>query len=473
MKKLLSALFFLLAPCMCLSGSQNILSSVFFSASYPFDSLYEQTNEFSSRGLTSFQSFAYKPFVDNLVPKKRPKIIIFTSQGGSAHVSACKTLKDLLPDCDIKLIKPLHDFFEGAFDGEALYDTWLQKGWFGFTNVISRYPGQWIFQWSSRSLKKRFVQCLEEERPDLLISVIPLINYPAAWAAQYCNIPFLLITLDADLTVWLTNMAKCRSHNFTVTVAKSTPRIERDLAHKHIPAGCVRSVGYPVRKEFFERKDLSAIRKEWKIPLNKQVIMLIRGGSGSKKLATYAQMLMKINKPLHLLVCIGKNTKLAPQLEHIAKKNKGPVSLSIIPFTSKIPDLMAISDLLIAQPSPTVCHEAMTVNLPIIIDRTSTCLFWEKAAIDWIVPRGGGVVCKKMSKLNGMVVDVLEKKAAGRWPKAKPLTFFDAEIYKVIRDLLEQKKSSQFHPFLFNPSILPPKPFAYDFSALLVSHYWH
>lgn len=373
---------------------------------------------------------------DTLQPKK-PKIVIFTSKGGNGHMSACDTLKDILPNCEIKLINPIYDFFHTVIDGEAFYNALFQNGWISTANFLVSYPGKTFLKMRSHTFKKRFLQFLDEEKPDMLISVIPLINYPAAWAANQRSIPFMVITLDADLDLWLLNMERAGNLKFTMTVQAKTPRIEKQLAKKHVPVSCIREVGAPLRKEFFLPKNKPAIRKEWNIPEGKKVVLLMRGGTGSTKLVDYVKTLVKLDKPIHLLVCIGRNEKLVRKLNRI--KCKKGVSFSIVPFTPKIPDLMAISDLLISQPSPNVCNEAMHVKLPILVDMSGSCLYWEKATVDWLKLRGAGQIFKHMRHLNKLVVDSLEKGQQDiNTHNLKPFPVFNTEIRDIITNLLPQ-----------------------------------
>jgi UDP-N-acetylglucosamine:LPS N-acetylglucosamine transferase len=394
---------------------------------------------------------------------KKPKIVIFTCNGGNGHTAACETLKDILPDCEIKLVRPIHDFFSRFFDEEEWYGSFLKNGWIRTGNFIARYPGTMFLSFRLTSFQNRFETFLKKEKPDLLISVIPLINYPAIWAAKHCNIPFMLITLDADLELWLSNMQKCQTHNISMnenvvlTVQMKTPLIEKQLEKKHIPNKCIAEVGCPLRKDFFTPKDLPAIRKEWDIPEKKKVIMLMRGSTGSNTMIDYVDELVKIDKPIHLLVCIGRNTSLIHRLNKIKDagvKSKRKVSLSIIQFTPKIPDLMAVSDLLITQPSPNVCNEAMHMKLQILVDMTGPCLFWEKATLDWIKIRGceGGVL-KRMSKLNEMVLNCLNKNKTVKFIQktSKCDLNFNTEIRKLVMKLL---KRPNFTPLSLCPPVV-------------------
>lgn len=350
-------------------------------------------------------------FADTNVKKsgdKKGKIVVLTSKGGNGHMSACAVLEDIFPDFEIKLRYPIYEYFHNAFDGEAWYSSLFQSGWTGSVNFIVRYPAGVFFNVTGKTFERRFVRMLEEEKPDMLISVIPFLNSPAAFAAERLKIPFLLITLDADLQNWLLNIKKCQSKKIVITTQVNTPRIKQQLNKKNIPESCVYEVGRPLRKDFFLPKDTKAICKEWSIPENKKIIMLLRGGTGSYKMVDYVRTLVKLDTPLHLLVCIGKNTKIVRKLNKI--KNTGPVTFSIVNFTPKISDLMSVSDLLITQPSPNVCNEAMHMQLPILVDMTSKCLFWEEATIDWIKLLGVGHTFKRMKDLNNLVLQNLDKK---------------------------------------------------------------
>ncbi|MBD3231585.1 hypothetical protein GF322_02870 [Candidatus Dependentiae bacterium] len=365
------------------------------------------------------------------------KIVIFTSKGGNGHMSACSVLKECLPNCEIKLINPIYDFFHNIFDGEKWYSNLVKYNYINLTNFIVRHPGKAFFKLRYKTFEKRFERFLAQEKPDLLISVIPFLNYPSYIAAKKCNIPFMIITLDADLTNWLINMEKCKDHDFTITVQTKTPLIKKQLLYKKIPMKCVHEVGPPLRKDFFTYKNPSLIKKEWDIPENKDIIMLIRGGTGSKKLFDYARTIIKTNNNLHLLVCVGKNHKLAQKLNRLKKNN---VTLSVIQFTNKIADLMSISDLLITQPSPNVCNEALYFKLPILIDMTSTCLFWERATVDWIKIYGNGQIFKHMKQINQFIPELIKKKKSFQIQKTPHC--FNNEIKNIIKKQLElaQKK---------------------------------
>jgi UDP-N-acetylglucosamine:LPS N-acetylglucosamine transferase len=51
---------------------------------------------------------------------------------------------------------------------------------------------------------------------------------------------------------------------------------------------------------------------------------------------------------------------------------------------------MAVSDIVITKPGPGTINEALSMQLPVLIDNTNTPLSWEQANIDLVVRYGVG-----------------------------------------------------------------------------------
>jgi processive 1,2-diacylglycerol beta-glucosyltransferase len=394
----------------------------------------------------------------------RKKIMVLISKGGNGHMAACNVLKESLPEYDIQVVNPfdivtsfniVKKVTANKLDGEQFYVTLVQHNLVRTASFLAKYPAPMFFHLRRHYFVKRFVSYLKEQQPDLLISTIPYFDYAASTAAQRCSIPFLLVTLDANLYMWLGDFKKCRNNDNYITVAVKTPRIMHQLERCRVPADRIYEVGAPLRKDFFEPKDREKIMAEWNLPRDKPIAMLIRGGTGSSQLGLYVRSLLKLNRPLHLLVCVGKNAQLAAQIKKIHAQGK--VSFSVIPFTQKIADLMAVSDMVITQPSPNVCNEAMQSGVPILIDLTGPSLFWERATMDWIQTRKAGASFKKFKHLNRLVADCLEGKLKFNKTRDEQPRF-NAEIKKIVQRIFEKKLTSNKNAELQCCSTTPNLP---------------
>lgn len=312
----------------------------------------------------------------------RKKILLLGSNGGGAHNAAAATIQEVLCNqYNITVVYPIDQMKIWRVDsGEQLYNFMLQNNWAGPVNWVTSYLAPTLFQ-ARENLTEAIIQKqIDLAKPELLISLIPFINYPASEAARKSHIPFLLVTLDNDLRLWMHGCQKIQHPFFKITTASSI--CNSSVAEANIPSSAIESIGLPVRSNFFTAKEKKMIRKEFNIPKSKPVVLVMMGGAGGNKVWEYIHTIGLAHIGVHMIACAGKNQELAQKLHNISLYPKN--SMSVIEFTTKISDLMAVSDLVITKPGPSTINEAMIMKLPIIVDATSTVLDWEKINIDLV-----------------------------------------------------------------------------------------
>jgi len=64
--------------------------------------------------------------------------------------------------------------------------------------------------------------------------------------------------------------------------------------------------------------------------------------------------------------------------------------MTVMDFVEKVSELMAISDIVITKPGPGTINEALSMELPVLIDNINVPLSWEKVNIDLVVRYGVG-----------------------------------------------------------------------------------
>lgn len=388
------------------------------------------------------------------VPSKKKKLVIFISKGGAGHLIACDTLQTFLSkDYDINVVTPIQDLLNsidpvkmltfGNLDAEGFYNKIIQNQWIGFANWGVKHIAPSLVLSKRKTVEKKVTEYLKKEKPDLVISLIPFLNRAFANAAQECNLPFLLITLEADLTNWMMGMHKITHQNYAVTIGSNLKLTHDQLAYRKIPSERIHNIGYPIRESFFGSRDKDAIYKEWNIPKDKFIIMLLMGGAGSYSTYRYAKKIAAMNLDTHILVCTGRNTEIADKIKKL--KCTPGVSMTIIPFTKKIADLMAISNLFITKPGPGSINESVQMKLPMLLDGTSTALFWEQANMTLVKEHGWGEVVYKFKDLEGMIKKfVTDKKYYGNIKqnlKKQPRYVFNKKLKQLIKTLIKQQPS--------------------------------
>lgn len=316
--------------------------------------------------------------------KRKKKILIAWSKGGGAHKSMLDALREYLSD-DYELIafNPLERTWTrfdlirfcscGYMDGEDFYNSLLSRDFRWVINKIF-FCGTGSMRRHTKYLEDQIEYCLRKERPDLIVSVIPIFNYALNEVGRRLNIPFLMIAPDCDTTHYLWGLYPTRP--FYATLPFKDDLIRKKAAEAWIEDHFVKEFGFPLRKSFFEPKDHQAIATEFGLPQGVPRIMLLMGATGSSKVLKYLKHLSKIEKRLHLIICIGRSSHLRAQIHEL--KFPDNITFSVIGFTKKIADLMAVCDILITKAGASTVCEAVHMKLPLILDHVSQPLEIER-----------------------------------------------------------------------------------------------
>src|ERR1700733_9383318 len=316
----------------------------------------------------------------------KKKIIIFTSSGGNGHVSAMLALQSYLQaeysiepvfifEQVFKKVDPIAFITFGFVIGEDVYNFFFRRKWYKLLNLLYRI-GHWYFSLQTKRMVNILQNYLAHEKPDCVISVVPLINGIILQATHNGTLPFLLIPTDMDVTTFVRDIKNATHAQFHMTLGLDDPLVWSPVDKVSISRQKVTIAGLPLRTDFFESKDKDALKEEFNIPSGKPVILLIMGGQGNTSLKSFTKQLATLDFPVHLIVCVGKDGSLKKQLEAISFKPH--ISHTILGFTQRIADLLAISDLLVTKSGSVSFWEGIYMNIPMILDATCTLLYWEK-----------------------------------------------------------------------------------------------
>jgi len=378
----------------------------------------------------------------------KKKIIIFTSGGGQGHISATKALQSYLGDeFDIKPVYIFNEVFKsiepcsllsfGKITGEDVYNYFLRRRWYKLLNFMYDL-GNFYFKLQIKTMKRIAKEYLARQKPDLVISVIPIVNGIILEAAQTNNIPFLLIPTDLDVRTFVRGIKSPSHKKFNLTLGFDDPLIRAKADFAKIPENQIMVTGLPVRRDFFEEKDKEAIKKQYNIPEGKPVIVLMMGGQGNSSIQIFTQQLATLTIPVHVIICIGRDTYIKESLSSIPFNPQ--VSTTIIGFTDRISDLLAIADLLITKSGSVSFCEGIYMNVPMILDATATLLYWERLNHVLLQKHDWGICLKKASHLNKAVTKILGNpsyhQAIKESLKKYPKTRLDLEIKPIVGELL-------------------------------------
>ncbi|RTL04271.1 hypothetical protein EKK58_10685 [Candidatus Dependentiae bacterium] len=314
------------------------------------------------------------------------KIVIFTCIGG--HNSVSDSLKTYLSDFyDVAVLNffldivgyldPIRWLTGSIWTAEDYYSFCVRNRLHTFLNKTYG-PSLFLFGLLHPFIKKRIKKRLIQEKVTVLISVIPWFNNFFLEIAQELDITFILMPTDMEVVHFFNNISSISYKRFTFLMPFEDQSMYSFALKKGIQPSQICITGVPLKGQFFYKHNEYEIRTLLAIPQQKPIILLLMGSQGSSAMIDYAKKLATIEDiPFHLIMVLGANTK---QRSVIEKVHFGPlVTKTILGFTDLIPQLMAISTLLITKSGGISISEAIYMNLPTLMDATSEILFWEKA----------------------------------------------------------------------------------------------
>lgn len=372
--------------------------------------------------------------------RSKKKLLLLSSTGGYGHIAAANTLETILSDdYDVDVVYPIKELrIWKAPNGEALYNFAITNNFTRITNFTAKCITPTIFRHRTDKMIDLIEKHIREKKPDLVISLIPYINYPVSEAARKMRIPFLLITTDNDLHNWVCDLEKRRHPQFKVTVGADLPSSKQILLSKKVLEDEIEITGLPLRLDFLQQqKTKDELRIEYGIPPTKNVVLIMMGGTGGRLSYRYVKAIIRQPLNLHCIVCAGRNLKISKRIKSIRPAEGNTVN--IVPFTEKVQELFALSDLIITKPGPGTINEAIAYKLPILIDRIKPPLFWEGANVKLVEKIGIGSSIYHLKDAPEMVkkylFDESIKRSVARAYQNIPPNQFASRIKPIIEEM--------------------------------------
>lgn len=377
----------------------------------------------------------------------RKKVVIFTSSGGGGHMSVVAAISEALADAyDIHVAHGFKDVL-ASYDiirhltfnkvhGERLYNFIVRHNLYFLANAIYMMAVP-IVQLFTPLLVNTFHTYLKNQKADMVISVVPIIDGVLARAAKKADIPCMVVPSDINSMTYTAGLENITDIPLVYTRSFDSQDIWQTIQPTGLDKHEVPVTGFPVRKAFLKRNfEKKAIKQEFRIPEGKPIIVLMMGAQGSAVSIEYVKALAQIDRPLHLIICLGKTADMwKPSIEKL--KLPATMTITMLGFTDKIPELMAIADLFITKPGPNSICEALYSNVPVILDRTMTQLAWERFNHGWVKRHGFGDSCENIKDLPKLIEPFLSNTAVRKQVTANIKKLPKKEFGKELRAIVD------------------------------------
>ena len=303
------------------------------------------------------------------------KILIFYASYGGGHLSAANSIKDYLSSnyekIDVELIdcmkyinKPIEKITTTAYNEMAKKAPWA---WGKIYSDSQKGPLAHITTRSNQVFAIKLLRLLREKKPDLIISTHPFGSQMCSYLKRKGKITSKIATILTDFAPhdqWLVGS------DYTDYFFVAHNKMKEYLISKNIPENKIFATGIPISNKFLETFNTSKILSSLSLKENLKTVLFFAGGKfglgKSRTLEIFNTLVNDFNN-IQVIAISGKNKKMYEEFNQIVKIANKTNFIKIFEFVNNVPELMAVSDVVITKPGGLTTTESLVSGLPMII----------------------------------------------------------------------------------------------------------
>ncbi len=286
------------------------------------------------------------------------KVCILTGKFGMGHLAAAQAIKQQIDastlDADIEIIDWLQYATPRFADKYYSFYSFLVKNGRGFYNTWYRF-----FENRKTNQKPElssystlcFSKLMEERKPDLIISTLPLCSQTVSFYKEKTNCSIPLITCVTDIT----GHSEWISKNTELYLVGSHV-VKEKFIEKGVSPEKIHVTGIPVRLDFIKNSSFKRRNKDNSI----KKLLFMGGGLGMLPDDLEFYYNLNLLPDIEVTVITGKNDKL---YHHLIGRYE---NIKVLGFIENIGDYMRQADLIVTKPGGITTFEAIHSEVPII-----------------------------------------------------------------------------------------------------------
>src|SRR5437773_3441274 len=229
-----------------------------------------------------------------------------------------------------------------------------------FSNQAQRFSAMKTV--STPLIHNGLLRLIKSVKPDVIVSVHPLLNHVTIRILQDLDVHIPFITVVTDLVsvhhAWFAPGADA----YIVPTAYA-----RELALKQgMDPVRVHVMGMPIDPKFtLPLESKQELQRKLGLKPGLPVLLLVGGGEGAMGLRSAAHVISQARLPVQLLIITVHNKRLYVQLQRTRSSLHVPAK--VFGFVQNMQEIMHASDVIVTKAGPGTICEALACNLPIIL----------------------------------------------------------------------------------------------------------
>lgn len=301
------------------------------------------------------------------------RVLFLSVATGDGHIKAAEALKEYLESKYPGCIGLTVDALKYA---SPVADSLVVKSYLNMLSIKPEIYGK-LYRLSEHGkkladlskavsgiLSYKLNRLLIEFRPDVIVCTHPfsLQMVCAIKKSLGINIPTVAVVTD-----YVNHMFWKQNNVDAFVVAHDY--IKNSMVDMGIPRELIYTYGIPVSQRFLT--EASRERVLYEMDLMNMLTCLLMGGSlGMGQITGILKSLIECKRDLQIVAVAGRNTKLFKEFKECVK-HRAPSAyvknVSVMGYTSRIADLMGISDFIITKSGGMTISEALIKKLPIFL----------------------------------------------------------------------------------------------------------
>lgn len=298
----------------------------------------------------------------------KKKILILYASAGHGHAKAASSILESFQDSDreveTKFIDTLSPEYHQSgklyrefylFQIRYLPKTWGFFYWaldIRWVYLLARL-GRRVFNAINSSRLAKFI---EKENPDVIISTHFLSNEVASHLKIKRKIHSKLITVVTDYLphyIWTEKAID----EYVVALEET----KEELVKRGVSQTKIHVLGIPIGKNFLHRHPRTVMSARAGLRPDMFTVLVTSGGAGMAGIGNIASGILKLQKPIQIIVVCGTNKKLYDLLSVGA----GPL-MKVLGFVNNMDELMEAVDLVIGKAGGLTVTESLVKNKPLL-----------------------------------------------------------------------------------------------------------